>query len=86
MIFKPLADRLLVKRTESLKQTASGLYIPEQAKEKPSEGIVTEIGEQITSLKIGDHILFGKYSGTEITVNGEPHLIMRQEEVLGVMT
>ena len=94
MTIKPLYDRILVQRIESEAKTASGLYIPETAKEKPLEGIVrstgpgrrTDAGELIPlQIQEGDRILFGKYSGTEIAVLGEEHLILKEDEVLAVI-
>jgi chaperonin GroES len=95
MAIKPLFDRVLVQRLESETKTASGLYIPESAKEKPLEGIVraaglgkfNDKGERIEmQVKEGDKILFGKYSGTEVNINGEDHLILREEEILALIT
>ena len=95
MAIKPLFDRVLVQRLESETKTASGLYIPESAKEKPLEGIVraaglgkfNDKGERIAmQVKEGDKILFGKYSGTEVNIGGEDHLILREEEILALIT
>jgi chaperonin GroES len=91
--FKPLNDRILIKRLESETKTAGGLFIPDTAKEKPQEGEVMAVGEgrhlengKIRPLEIkkGDRIFFKKWSGTEVTINGEEHTILREEEVLGV--
>ena len=91
---RPLQDRLIVERLESEEKTASGLYIPETAKEKPQQGRVVSVGKgrvredgtiQPLDLKSGDKILFGKYSGTEIKLDGNEYLIMREEDVLGVV-
>ena len=93
--FAPLHDRVLVRRTEEVGTTRGGLIIPDSAKDKPQEGEVVSIGKGKTndegkllplSLKEGDRILFGKYSGTEIKIDGEDFLIMKEEEVLGVVT
>ncbi len=92
-MIKPLNDRVLVQRLESETQTASGLYIPETAKEKPLEGIVRAIGdgkvEDGKKIKLavgkGDKVLFGKYSGTELTYKGEELLILREDEILAVI-
>lgn len=92
--FNPLYDRVLVKRIESKSITEGGIFIPETAKEKPYEGIVVSVGTGrinedgvIFPLAVqpGDSILFGKYSGTEIQVDNEDLLIMREEEILGVL-
>jgi len=94
MAFKPLHDRVLVRRVESEEKTSGGLIIPDSAKEKPSEGEVVSCGEgarkdngELTGMavKAGDRILFGKWSGTEITIDGEELLIMKENDILGVM-
>ena len=94
MRIKPLQDRILVKRVAEEEKTAGGLYIPDSAKEKPVEGEVIEVGNgklledgkvRPLDVKVGDRILFGKYSGTEVKIDGEEHLILREEEVLGVV-
>ena len=91
---RPLQDRLIVRRLDSEEKTAGGLYIPDSAKEKPQQGEVVAVGkgkvkEDVTvipmDIKKGDKILFGKYSGTEIKLDGEELLIMREDEVLGVI-
>ena len=94
MAFKPLHDRVVVKRVESDEKTKGGLIIPDSAKEKPAEGRVVAVGEGarkdsgelITpSVKAGDRILFGKWSGTEVTLDGEELLIMKESDILGVI-
>jgi chaperonin GroES len=91
---RPLQDRLIVERLEGEEKTASGLYIPDSAKEKPQTGRVVAVGKgkvredgtvQPLDLKAGDLILFGKYSGTEIKLDGDEYLIMREDDVLGVL-
>ncbi len=91
----PLADRVLVRRIEESGTTRGGIIIPDTAKDKPQEGEVISVGKGKTNdegkvfplaLKEGDRILFGKYSGTEIKIDGEDLLIMKEEEVLGVIT
>ena len=92
---KPLHDRVIVRRIEeSANQTAGGLFIPDTAKEKPQEGEVIAVGEgkykedgtrQTLDVKAGDRILFGKYSGSEIKLDGEEYLIMREDEILGII-
>ena len=93
--FTPLYDRILVRREEEEGTTRGGLIIPDSAKDKPQEGTVISVGKGKTSeegklfalaVKEGDTILFGKYSGTEIKLDGEDFLIMKEEEVLGVIT
>jgi chaperonin GroES len=92
---RPLADRLIVKRVDDQEQkSAGGIIIPDTAKEKPQEGKVVAVGRGKLSeegkvipldVKAGDRILFGKYSGSEIKIDGEEHLILREEDVLGVV-
>ena len=92
---KPLHDRVIIRRIEeSTNQTAGGLFIPDTAKEKPQEGEVIAVGEgkykddgtrQTLDVKAGDRILFGKYSGSEIKLDGEEYLIMREDEILGII-
>jgi chaperonin GroES len=93
--FTPLHDRILVRRVEEVGATRGGIVIPDSAKDKPQEGVVISVGKGKTNdegkvsplaLKEGDHILFGKYSGTEIKIDGEDFLIMKEEEALGVVT
>jgi chaperonin GroES len=92
--FRPLHDRLLVKRTEAEQKSKGGIIIPDTAKEKPIEGVVIAVGNgkvledgkaRPLEVKVGDKVLFGKYSGTEIKVEGEEHVILREEDVLGVI-
>ncbi len=94
MAFTPLHDRVLVRRVESEEKTAGGLYIPESAKEKPAEAEVVAVGEGARkdsgelipmSVKAGDKVLFGKWSGTEVTVDGEELLIMKESDILGLI-
>ena len=92
--FRPLHDRLLVKRVQAEEKTKGGIIIPDTAKEKPIEGEVVAVGngkllksgELVKpEVKKGDRILFGKYGGTEIKLDGEEHVIVREDEVLGIM-
>jgi chaperonin GroES len=94
MNFRPLHDRVLVRRVEAEEKTAGGIIIPDTAKEKPQEGEVVAAGSgakaedgKITPLdvKAGDRILFGKWSGTEVKVNGEDLLIMKESDILGIL-
>ena len=94
MQFKPLLDRVVLKRIEEENRTAGGLIIPDTAKEKPSQGVVVAVGPggrdddgKIVpmTLKEGDRVLFGKWSGTEIKIDGENLLIMKENEVLGIL-
>jgi len=94
MKIRPLGDRILVKRIREEEKTKGGIIIPETAKEKPQEGKVvavgkgkmTEQGKLLTpDVKAGDKILFGKYSGSEVKIEGEEHLILREDDILGVL-
>ena len=94
MAFTPLHDRVVVRRTEEDEKTAGGLIIPDSAKEKPAEGEVISIGAGARDddgkrvkmdVKAGDKILFGKWSGTEITLDGEELLIMKESDIMGVI-
>ena len=89
MNVKPLADRVLIEPKEAETKIASGLFIPDTAKEKPQEGKVLAVGsgkkDEPMELKAGDKVLYGKYAGTEITVDGKSYMIMRQSDVLAVL-
>ena len=94
MKIRPLQDRVIVKRIAEEEKTKGGIIIPDTAKEKPQEGKVVAAGKGKVNedgkvvpldVKVGDKILFGKYSGTEIKIDGEEHLIMREEDILGVV-
>jgi chaperonin GroES len=92
-MIKPLSDRVVVKAEEADEKTSSGLYIPDSAKEKPQRGTVISVGpgrvENGTkvemSVKEGDTVLYGKYSGTEINLDGDEYLIMRESDILGIV-
>jgi chaperonin GroES len=94
MKIRPLQDRVIVKRVEEEEKTKGGIIIPDTAKEKPMEGKVIAVGKgkvlddgkvHPLDLKAGDRVLFGKYSGTEVKIDGEEHLIMREDDILGVI-
>ncbi|MFO6431490.1 co-chaperone GroES [Erythrobacter sp. W302b] len=94
MAFRPLHDRVVVRRIEADQKTAGGIIIPDSAQEKPSEGEVIAVGEgarddsgnRITlDVKVGDRVLFGKWSGTEVKINGEDLLIMKESDIMGVV-
>ena len=94
MKVRPLQDRVLVRRVAEEEKTKGGIIIPDAAKEKPAEGEVIAVGSgkvdekgkvRPVSVKKGDRILFGKYSGTEVKIDGEEHLIMREDDILGVI-
>jgi chaperonin GroES len=90
----PLADRVVLRSLESTEQTRGGLFIPDTAKEKPQEGEILAVGpgrydEGVRipmDVKVGDRVLFGKYSGTEVVIDGEPLIIMRESDVLAILT
>ena len=88
-MIKPLADRVLVEPKEAETKTASGLYIPDTAKEKPQEGKVIAAGpgkkDEPMEVKVGDEVLYGKYAGTEVTVEGKKYLIVKQSDILAVI-
>jgi chaperonin GroES len=94
MKIRPLQDRILVKRLDSEEKTAGGIIIPDNAKEKPMEGQVIALGNgkrledgslQKPDLKVGDTILFSKYAGSEVKIEGTEHLVMREDDILGVV-
>ena len=94
MKIRPLQDRIIVKRMEEAEMTKGGIIIPDSAKEKPMEGKVIAVGKgkildngQKTTpdVKAGDKVLFSKYSGTEVKIDGEEHLIMREDDILGII-
>lgn len=93
--FKPLSDRIVVKPVEAEDKTAGGIILPDTAKEKPVEGTivatgpgkVTEEGKTVKlEVKVGDKVLYGKYSGTEVSINGEDYLIMRESDIFGILS
>jgi len=94
MKIRPLQDRVIVRRVKEEEKTKGGLYIPDTAKEKPIEATVVAVGNgkvledgtvRKLDIKAGDRILFGKYSGTEVKIDGEEHLILREDDILGVI-
>ncbi len=94
MAFRPLHDRVLVRRLEAEEKTAGGIIIPDSAKEKPSEGEIVSVGDGARDddgdripldVKAGDRVLFGKWSGTEVKIDGEELLIMKESDLLGVI-
>ncbi|MDH4120550.1 MAG: co-chaperone GroES [Deltaproteobacteria bacterium] len=94
MKLRPLHDRVIVERIEADTKTAGGIFIPDSAKEKPQQGKVIAVGKGKRKedgnlippdVKEGDRVLFGKYSGTEVTIDGKEYLIMREEDILGVL-
>ena len=94
MKIKPLHDRVIVKRIEEEEKTKGGIIIPDSAKEKPAEGKIVAVGDgkvledgsrQPLEVKEGDRVLFGKYAGTEVKINGEEHLIMREDDIIAIV-
>lgn len=94
MKLKPLADRVIVKQMEAEEKTASGIYLPDAAKEKPTKGKIVAVGPgkaddngkvMALSVEAGDTVYYGKYSGTEVEVNGEKYVILRESDLLGVL-
>ena len=94
MKIKPLHDRVIVSRIEEQETTKGGIIIPDTAKEKPAEGKIVAVGDgktlengekQALAVKVGDRVLFGKYAGTDINIEGEEHLIMKEEEIMAIV-
>ena len=94
MSFRPLHDRVVVRRVESEEKTAGGIIIPDTAKEKPSEGVIVAVGPGARDesgkhiapdVKEGDKVLFGKWSGTEVTIDGQELIIMKESDIMGVI-
>ena len=94
MAFRPLHDRVLVRRIEAEEKTAGGIIIPDSAQEKPSEGLIVAVGSGARSddgtvtpldVKEGDRVLFGKWGGTEVKIDGEDLLIMKESDIMGIM-
>jgi chaperonin GroES len=94
MKLRPLQDRIIVRRVKEEEKTKGGIIIPDSAKEKPIEGVVVAVGNgkllddgslRALDIKAGDRVLFGKYSGTDVKIEGEEHLILREDDVLGVV-
>jgi chaperonin GroES len=86
--FKPLADRVLIQTAPSEEKTASGIYIPDTAKEKPLKGSIVAVGsgkkDETMQVKVGDIVLYGQYSGTEIKIDGNDYLIMKESDIYGI--
>lgn len=88
MAFKPLGQRVLIKRVEEEQKTASGLIIPDNAKEKPLNGTVVAVSDEVAEEKKvaeGDTVVFAKYAGTELKIDGEEHLVMNLDDILGIL-
>ena len=84
MKFKPLGEKVFISYAEELEKTAGGIYIPDAAKEKPQKGKVEGVGKDVKSLKVGDMVLFDKYSGSKISIDNFEYLIAKEEDILGV--
>ncbi len=84
--FQPLGDRVFVTFTEEMEKTTGGIYVPDTAKEKPQRGTIRAAGEKVEKLKVGDQVLFDKYSGTKLKIDDEDCLILKEEDVLGKFT
>jgi chaperonin GroES len=88
MNFKPLGERVLVQRVEEENKTASGIIIPDNAKEKPSQGVVKAVSAKVTedgAIVLDDKVVFGKYSGTELTIDGTTYLVLETKDILGII-
>ena len=83
--FKPLKDRVFVSFSEEAEKTTGGLYIPDAAKEKPQKGKVEAVGSEAKDVKVGETILFDKYSGSKINIEGDDFLIIKEEDILGIL-
>jgi len=85
MNFQPLGDRVLIKRLEEQNTTASGIIIPDNAKEKPSRGTVLAVGSEAEEVVVDDTVVFGKYAGTELVLDGQDYIVMETSDILGVI-
>lgn len=85
MNFQPLGKRVLVKRVEEQTTTASGIIIPDNAQEKPSAGEVVAVSSEVNELKVGDKVIFGKYAGSEITLDGTKYIVINTEDIFGII-
>lgn len=82
--FQPLGDRVFVTYTEEMERTSGGIYVPDTAKEKPQRGTVQAIGKKVENVKVGDQVLFDKYSGSKLRIDDEDCLILKEEDILGI--
>ena len=85
MNFQPLGKRVLVQRLEESSTTASGIIIPDNAKEKPSQGTVVAVSDKVSNVEVGNVVVFGKYSGTELTLDGKSYLVISTSDLLGII-
>jgi chaperonin GroES len=84
--FQPLGDRVFVTYTEEMERTSGGIYVPDTAKEKPQRGTVQAVGKKVENVKVGDQVLFDKYSGSKLRIDDEDCLILKEEDILGIFT
>jgi chaperonin GroES len=85
MNFQPLGKRVLIERVEEAKTTASGIYIPDSAKEKPSQGKVLAVSKEVEEVAVNDTVVFGKYAGNELTLEGTTYLVIELDDLLGIV-
>ena len=85
MNFQPLGKRVLIERVEEAKTTASGIYIPDSAKEKPSQGKVVAVSKEVENVTVNDTVVFGKYAGNELTLDGNTYLVIETDDLLGII-
>ena len=85
MNFQPLGDRVLIKRLEEQNTTASGIIIPNNAKEKPAQGTVLAVGSEAEEVAVNDTVVFGKYAGTELALDGQDYIVMEMSDILGII-
>lgn len=85
MKFKPLKDRVFVKYSEEVEKTSGGIYVPDVAKEKPQKGVVEAVGKEVKEVKVGNTILFDKFSGSKISMDNVEYLILKEEDILGIV-
>lgn len=85
MKFKPLKDRVFVSYSDDVEKTAGGIYVPDTAKEKPQKGKVEAVGSEVKDVKIGDTIFFDRYSGSKVNMNNKEYLIIKEEDILGII-
>jgi chaperonin GroES len=85
MNFQPLGKRVLIERVEEAKTTASGIYIPDSAKEKPSQGKVLAVSTEVENVAVNDTVVFGKYAGSELTLEGTTYLVIETDDLLGII-
>ncbi len=85
MKFKPLKDRVFLSYTEDVEKTPGGIYVPDTAKEKPQRGKVEAVGAEVKEVKVGDEVMFDRYSGSKVKMNGTEYLIIKEEDILGIV-